>query len=172
LYPFPSKKLLNDLGALGGQNASFDLDLMIQFAMIQHPERRTAGAGFWVARSKHHAPQSRLHYGSGAHRTRFDCNIEIATHQPVVAQLARCAAQHQYFRMGGRIKEVQGTVVRARHHPAFVHQDRPHRHLSLAASPCGFAQSNAHEPLVQRPQPTACCCLGHLTILARGIADF
>ena len=50
-------------------------------------------------RAEHHAPQSRLHDGAGAHRTRFNCNIQVAALQPVVAQLSsRRAAAPEFPR--------------------------------------------------------------------------
>ena len=142
--PF-SEKFLNCLCAIRSQNAALDLDPVIQLAMIEHPQSRAARARLGIARAKDQASHARVHNGSGAHGARLNCNIQVGSLQPVVAQFPSGSPQRQDFRMRGGIVQMDGPVVCAGYHPSVLYHHSPHRDFPLARAPLRLVQRQAHE---------------------------
>jgi len=163
--PLASKERLDRSSAFNGQNAPGDLDPMIQLAVVQYPQCCSASACLGVRRAVNCAPQSCLHNRSGAHGTRFNCNIQVATLHPVVAQFSRGASQGQNFRMRGWIMQPNGPVVGARQHLSFPHHDCAHRNFTFAGSALCFTQRHAHESFIGGPLPASGRNLLHSTIV-------
>ena len=88
---------------------------------------------------------ARVHDGSGAHGARLNCNIQVASLQPVVAQFPSRLAAEPGFRMRGGIVQMDGPVVCAGYHPSVLYHHSPHRDFPLARAPLRLVQRQAHE---------------------------
>lgn len=113
--------------------------------MIQNRKNGTSGAGFGITRPKNHAPEAGLNNRSGAHRARFNCNIEAALRKPVVLELPPGAPQRQNLRMRAWVVQVQGPVMGARNGPPAVNDDRADGDFLLIKAAPGLAKSLAHK---------------------------
>ena len=67
------------------KRSASNLALMVHLRMIQHLHHGMHSPSFGVVCTVYQAPDAGMHYGAGAHRTRFNCNKQIAVSQPVVA---------------------------------------------------------------------------------------
>src|SRR5579862_3155449 len=82
--PLVPEELLNYHGTLVCQDTPYRFHTMIQLAVIQHSQSSAAGACLGVRSAVNNPSQPRMDDSSGAHGARFNCNIEVASLQPVV----------------------------------------------------------------------------------------
>jgi len=79
--PAPGKKVLEDLAAAFLQDQALPSDAMILF-QIENVDDRTDGTRFRIGGAVKYSADAGLDDGSGAHDTRFECDIEIAVIEP------------------------------------------------------------------------------------------
>jgi hypothetical protein len=144
-FPSAAKKLAQYHGAIRCHHSPHNSDPVIELGVIEHMQGRTARARLAIARSEDHPSQPRLHDGSGAHRTRFDCNIQSAVVQAVVPQLLSGPAKSEEFGVSSGIVEMDGPIVRARHQAAVLRQNRSHGNFTFVQSALSLAQGQRHK---------------------------
>src|SRR5579875_1400360 len=127
------------------QHALSHLKLMIQPRVIHHIQGGATRPSFGIARAENKMPDPRVDHCASAHGARFDCNIQGATLQPVVAQFACRSSQGQNLCVRGRVVQMEGAVVSSRQHLAFVNHHGSHRNLALSCRLLRFAESKPHK---------------------------
>ena len=172
LFPFLLKELPYDRGAAGSKDSARHLDPMVQFAVVQDPERAPARAGFRVASTVNQTLDAGLNHGAHAHRARLDCNIKRTAEQAVITELPRGPAQGEDFRVGRRVDEVKGAIMSTRDDAPLAHHHRAHRNLVLTRGPTGLDERSAQVLLrlalqLHGDPPPETGLRPHVTILAR-----
>jgi hypothetical protein len=145
LFSSAAEELAQYHGTILCHHSPDNLDPVIKAGVIKYRQRRTTCARFGIDCPENDAPKPRLDDGSGAHRTRLDCNIQGAVVQAVVPQLLGGPAQSKDFGVSGRIVEVDGPIVRPRQHAPVLDNECPNRNLILAQSALSLAQGQTHE---------------------------
>jgi len=118
---------------------------VIELRVVEHLQRRAAGACLRVARAEDDAPQARMDDRARAHRAGLNCNIQAAAGKAVVPKLPGGAAQGQDFRMRGRIAQVDRTIVGAGEDASALGDHRAYGSFVLIESSLGLAEGQAHE---------------------------
>ena len=72
-----TEKLLHYIRAPAGENASTDLNLMVETGVVQHAHHGVDSTSFGVVRTENQSPNARLHKRTGTHRTRFNCSKQV-----------------------------------------------------------------------------------------------
>jgi len=118
---------------------------MVHFGVVKDFQGRAARTRLRIGSPVNDTSQTGLNDGAGAHGARFNCNIEVATFQPVVPKLFGGAAQGQDLRVSSGVGEPKGTIVRSRDHLVVLDHDCPHRNFSLGFGLLRFPEGAAHE---------------------------
>src|SRR5207237_8658727 len=81
----------------------------------------------------------------GAHRARFESDIEIAAYEPLTADLSRGGSDRQHFSMGGRIFKLDRAIAGRGYDSAPAIDDRASdRHLAALSRSFGLSQGLRH----------------------------
>jgi hypothetical protein len=104
--------------------------------------------GLGVTRTIDDAGDPRMEDGTGAHRTRFQGDEQLATWQAIVPETARGIAQRGNFGMGGRIALADRTVEAPSDNFAGPDHDRADWHLAKAFRRKRQGNGLAHEEFV------------------------
>ena len=82
-------KLAQHQAAFIGQNTALTLRLMVELRLRKQIDHRARCARLGIRRAEHHARQTRMQHGSGAHGAWLQRHIQSATIEPVIAQSLR-----------------------------------------------------------------------------------
>lgn len=96
---------------------------MIQLRMIQNLQNRPDRAGFRIVRTIDEPFDSSVHHRSGTHRTRFNCNKQLAVSQTVVTKECGSFAQRDDFGVCSRIGVGDVPIETAAHDFALKNND-------------------------------------------------
>jgi hypothetical protein len=140
----PPKELLYDRSTISRQDSPHYGDLVIELPVVQDLERGAASARLGVGRAINQPPNSRLHDGSHAHRTRLNCNIKGGAWETVVAELARRPAQGQDLGVRGGIVQMERPVMSAGDDASFADHDSAHRNFVFARGSKGLTEGRPH----------------------------
>ena len=163
--PSPPKEILQHGCAFAAKHSLDHFRLVVQAGMVKDTENRASRAGLGILRTKHYAAQSGLHDCTSTHCAGFDCNIEVATLHPVVAQFLRGTPYRKYFRVRGGIMQMDGPIMSPRQNSPLPDDYRPHGNLLFAGRTRRFAERQAHKALMFRPFRTWGGITSHVPIV-------
>src|SRR5712664_3166260 len=98
-----SEERLDDGGAVGGEDAGGDFNLMVEARVGKDLEAGADGAAFGIVGTVDEARDAGLDDGARAHAAGFDGDIECGTSEAVVAKKAGGFAQGDDFGVGGGV---------------------------------------------------------------------
>ena len=79
------EKFTHGGGAFFTENTACNIYLMIKFRFVKYIQYRTGTSGFRIPTSDHDSWNPCLYNGTGAHLTRFQCNVHGTFLQPPVS---------------------------------------------------------------------------------------
>jgi hypothetical protein len=138
------KKFAQKTCGLISQNATHDFHPMVRSGVVEDFKCGACGSRLWVIGSEDQALDSCVGNRACTHRTRLNRNIDRAAQEPVIGELAACAAQRQSLGVRGRIAQVNGPIVSARDQASLINHNSPHWNLTLGCGPFGFAEGGMH----------------------------
>ena len=106
-----SEERLDDGGAVSGENAGTDFNLMIKARVREDFEAGPDGAALGVVGAVDEPRDTGLDDGARAHAAGFDGDIERGTSEAIVANKAGGFAQSDDFGVGGRVAIADGAVA-------------------------------------------------------------
>ena len=77
---------MQDGGAVSGEEAGNDFDLMIESSVCEDFETGTDGAALWVVSAVDESRDAGLDYGAGAHAAGFKGDVERCASYAIVAK--------------------------------------------------------------------------------------
>jgi hypothetical protein len=146
--PTVLKERLKHFRAATSKYSAANLYPMIQLGMIQHLHHRAHRPGFGIVRPVDQAPDPGKHHGAGAHRTRFNCNKQLAVCQTVVPDCCASLAQGHDLGVGCGIKIGDVAIPSAPNNAAFAHDHRSNRNFTCLQCALRRPQSLRHPQLV------------------------
>ena len=136
LRGFPCQHSANHRGAV------------IELRMVEHRKAGTHGAPFDVVRPVYQPRDPRLNHRAGAHRARFDRDVDGGFGQPVVFNGARGFAQRDDFGVRGGIAIRDGSVSGAGYDALADHHSRANGHLAPIRRGTRFVKRGSHVEFV------------------------
>ncbi len=116
VHPFPArrfeaKKSVSTAAQALGTDAADELGSMVETQIAGDAVERFAGAGLGIGAAVDDERQPGLNDGAGAHRTRFQSDIEGAVFQPPGAKCRRRLGDGDHLGVSGRIEQPFALVV-------------------------------------------------------------
>lgn len=112
----------------------------------EYPRPVFDAATLFVRRAKIKPAEAGKTDGLGAHWTRLQRDVEVATDEALSAQRRCGLADHHHFSVRRRVIELTRAVAARRQHRAGrrINDDRAHRHLTAPRCRLGLGQSPFH----------------------------
>src|SRR5262252_6717665 len=110
------KELREQGGAFFAQHTGRDGGVMVQPRLCEEIDHASARAGLRIARSEDQPADARVLDRAGAHRARFERDVEIAMREPVVAQHLCGGAHRLDLGVSRGISIADGLVESGRDH--------------------------------------------------------
>ena len=133
-----TKKIADHLTALGLKNAANHLDTMVHLRLFQHSGNTDHCSGLGLQGTKHQPSNATVHKRPGTHSARLQSNIEIAVHEPVVADGLRSELQRQDFSMGHGIARGDWAIAGPGDYPAILDDHCTHWYFTEITTFCCF----------------------------------
>jgi hypothetical protein len=132
---------LDDGGAVGGEDAGRDFDLMIQARVRKDFEAGTDGAPFGIVGAIDKARNAGLDDGAGAHAAGLDGYVQRSTSETVVAEEVGGLAKDDDFGVGSGVVVADGAITGAREDFAIVDEDCADGDFAGGRSGASFGES-------------------------------
>lgn len=127
------------------RDAIIDLRHMVALRMSENPRAMSHATRFWVRGPVVQARNPRGRDGRGAHRARFQRDVDIMTGQPFAFRCGTGFPDYQYLRMCSWIAQLACTVAGLRDHSTIrSDKNRANRHLTTCSSGTRLCQSDFH----------------------------
>ena len=123
---------------------------MIQFVTGKKLETGAEGAPFGIIGAVDESWDTRLDDRAGAHRARFDRDIESGVGKAIIAENSRGFAQHNDFGMCSGIIVANGAIAGARQVRIIVNQHRADGDFAGIRRSASLFESEAHEMEIVR----------------------
>ena len=131
------------------EDGSANVDPMVEPGVVDHVSERTAGAGLWIVCADHQSGHPRKHQRAGAHRARFQRDVNDTVRQPLHAGACRRGPDGQHLRVRRGIVVPQDAVLPPPDNLPVAQNDRPHRHFAGVAGALGLGQRQLHSGFVR-----------------------
>jgi hypothetical protein len=105
---------------------------------------------FFVPRAEHDMLHAGQHDCAGAHRARFESDVERTIREAPVPTFSRCLTDHQHFGMRGRIFISHGPVRSRSNYLVAANHHCSHRNIPRHGSFISEGQSELHVAFVYR----------------------
>ena len=135
---------LQELGAFRFLDPRFHGNLMVEPGIGAEVVQRTARARLGVGGPEHQPAQPGGHRRAGAHRARFERDVQGGVVQSPRSGLGRGLAQGQDLGVAGRVAGGLSLVAGGRDHPIPADHDRSDRHLAGVARSPGLLECQLH----------------------------
>src|SRR4051812_13134199 len=123
---------------------------MVQSGVIQYLQNGFHRASFWVSSSVKEPLETCLDQRSGAHRTGFDGDVELAIEQSVVAEGRSSIAKGNNLGVRARVLISEVAVVSAADYLACTHHQGAYGDLTHGFRFSRFFEREPHELFVRR----------------------
>lgn len=134
--------------AAPGQNSAVNLDFVIQLRMVEHLHCRPDSASLRIVCPVNQALNARMHHGSGTHRTRLNCNKQLAIAQAMVTNVHSGFAQSNNLRVRRRIVIDYVAVPSSSDYLSPAQQDRANRDFAKLQCALRATKSFLHPQFV------------------------
>jgi hypothetical protein len=121
---------------------------MVQTGVIQYLHRRMDGARLRVIGAVDQALEPGVNQSAGAHRTRLNCNKQLAAFQSMVTESCTGFAQGDYLGVGGGIGVANVAVAAPANDLSAAHNDCAYGDFSRSQRPLSGSESFFHEKFV------------------------
>jgi hypothetical protein len=143
--PAGSKEGLRERRRDFGENASGDINLMIEFGVGQDLETGTEGARVGVVRSIDQTLYASLYHSAGAHSAGLQGNVQSCAGEAIVAEPECGFTKDDHLGVGRGIGVAYGAVAGAGQHVACLNQDGADGDLSTKGGGPRLVESKLHE---------------------------
>jgi hypothetical protein len=140
---------LQDGGAVSGEEAGNDFDLMIESSVCEDFETGTDGAALWIIGAIDEARDAGLDHGPGAHAARFQGDVESRASHAVIAEEASGFADHDDLCVRGGIAIENRAVAGAGENLTLMDEHGADGYFACCGRSAGFFESHLHEPDVR-----------------------
>lgn len=142
------KKRSQKVGAIVRQYATSDVDSVVQTVVSRNIIKRNACPGFGVQSPEHQAVDSGEYDGSGAHRARFQCDVQRAFIKPPASHRGGCGGQRDHFGVGGGIVQHFPLIPAATYDSVLMYDNSAHRYVARFSCGVRLSHRQAHEGFV------------------------
>ena len=118
-----TEEIFHFLSTLVFQDPRADFDLVVKRVMIRDAKNTFDAARFAVSGSVDKSLDAAVDDRAGAHRTRFDRDVERAVGKPPALQVFASFPQRDHFRVRGGIRNGFAQIVTAADHLAVTHDN-------------------------------------------------
>jgi hypothetical protein len=129
LTPIP-KELLQQFRAPSGENATANLNSMIQLRVIHDLHHGVHRAGLRVVGAVDQALYASMHDRASAHRARLNCNKQLAAAQAVVTDVCAGLTQRNHLGVRGGVGIGDVAIPSTAHDASIADNDRTNRNLA------------------------------------------
>jgi hypothetical protein len=143
-FPTSFKEEVGEKGAaLFGEEAGGDFDLVIELGVVHDGEDRAAGSGFGVGGGVDEAGDACVEDRSGAHGAGFECDVEGAVFEAVVAEIEAGLAEGDDLGVSGGVVVAEDTVLTAADDFVLMDDDGAYGNLAVGFGGIGFCDGFA-----------------------------
>jgi hypothetical protein len=139
-----AKKRLQTLAARLLQDATGNLDAVIQTLGIEGMRSAVDRAAFRIVSAEYQAPDAGVNHGAGAHQAGFQRDVQRAAREPVIAEPLRGLTHGNDFGMGSRIVTGDRAIPALADKLAVLHHDSSDRHFPFLGTALGQRQRIVH----------------------------
>jgi hypothetical protein len=136
---------LEEKGAIFGEDAGRDFDLMVEAGVGQDFEAGADGAALGVVGAVDEAWHAGLNHGAGAHAARLNGDVERDAGEAIIAEEACGFAKDDNFRVGGGVAVADGTVAGASEDLAVVDKNSADGDFASGGRGASFEERFLHE---------------------------
>jgi hypothetical protein len=136
--------------ALFGEKAGGDFDFVVELGMVHDGEDGAAGSGFGVGCGVNEASNARVENGSGAHGAGFECGVEGAVFESIVAEVKARFAEGDDLGVGGGVGVAEDSVLAAADDLVFADYNCADGDFAAGFGGFGFGYGDAEKQVVAR----------------------
>ena len=135
-------------------DAAVDLGPVVGGRLLEQPRPVLDRTALWVVGAEIEPAQAGQADRRGAHRARFEGDVEIAIGEVLGAEPRGAGAQHQHLGMGGRIAIGLDPIAGSGENAALaIDEHRANRHLAARRRRLGFGECQHHRRGPQHHPP-------------------